>query len=111
MKSIALILLLVTFPVVGQNAAQPPAPAPAPTPCPTPPPPPPPPPFTGRGELSFVSTSGNTSTQSLGVGLELSYKPTGWSFLAKGNTLRAESNGEENARSLDASFRAGRTLS
>ncbi len=110
MKSLALILFLAILPAVGQEAATPPALAPTPCTIPCPPPPPPTPPFTGRAELSFVATSGNTSTQSLGVGIELSYKPIDWSFIAKGNYIRAEANGEENARSIDASFRAGRTL-
>lgn len=108
MKALVLIALLVALPAMAQNPS--PVPGAAPTPCPTPPPPPPPPPFTGKADLSFLSTSGNTSTQSLGAGLELSYKLPEWSFLAKGVFIRSQSNGEENARSWDASFRAGRAL-
>jgi len=77
---------------------------------PPPAPPPPPPLYSGKAEVSFVSTSGNTSTQTLGAALEGEYKPSPWAYKAAFAFVRAESDGEVKARSLAASLRAGRKI-
>lgn len=76
-----------------------------------PPPPTPTPLWSGKGELSFVSTSGNSDTQTLGVGAEVEYKPGFWSFLFKSAFLRSEADNVENARSFLATLRAARSIS
>jgi putative salt-induced outer membrane protein len=77
------------------------------------PPEPPPPPAhtcTGSAELSFVSTTGNTDTQTLGVGGSIECKPNKWTYLAKGAFIRSEADDVETAKSLDTLFRASRDL-
>jgi putative salt-induced outer membrane protein len=77
------------------------------------PPEPPPPPAhtcTGSAELSFVSTSGNTDTQSLGLGGNVECKPNKWTYTAKAAFIRSESDDVETAKSLDTLFRAARDL-
>ena len=78
---------------------------------PPPTPPPPPPLWSGQGELSFVSTSGNSDTQTLGVGAEVAYQPLPWSFTFKSTFLRNEADGEEKANSLTAMLRGARVFS
>lgn len=95
--------LVLAFAFVPGLALAQAAPAPAPAP--------PPPLWSGKAELSFVSTSGNTDTQTLGVGTEVSYKPDPWSAVFKGGFVRAESDGDPKARSLDLSLRGGYKLS
>lgn len=75
------------------------------------PPPPPPPLWSGKAELSFVSTSGNTDTQTLGGAAEVEYQPGVWSGKAKVAFIKSESNGTENARSFEALLRGARKLS
>lgn len=72
--------------------------------------PPPPPLWSGKAELSFVSTSGNTDTQTLGFAGEVSYKPDPWSVAARGTFVRAESGGDLKARTLDLALRTGYKL-
>ncbi len=80
-------------------------------PCPCPPPPPGPPPlWSGSAELSFLSTSGNTSTSSIGGALELDYKPAPWAVIFKAGYLRASTNGDLTAEQLTASLKGVRDL-
>lgn len=80
-------------------------------PCPCPPAPGGPPPlWSGSAELSFLSTSGNTSTSSLGGGLEVDYKPAPWTVVFKANYLRASTNGVTTAEQLGASAKGIRDL-
>ncbi len=72
---------------------------------------PPPRTCTGSAEFSFVSTTGNTDTQTLGLGGSVECKPDKWSYLAKGAFIRSEADDIENAKSLDTLFRASRDLS
>lgn len=76
-----------------------------------PPPPTPTPLWSGKGELSFVATSGNSETQTLGFGAEVAYKPAPWSFLFQTAYIRSEADDVENARSFLASLRGARSLS
>jgi putative salt-induced outer membrane protein len=85
--------------------------APGQAPCPCPPAPEGPPPlWTGKAELSYVATSGNTDTSSLGAGIELNYKPAPWTFTLTGAYLRASSEGDLTAESLAGGLRAARDL-
>jgi putative salt-induced outer membrane protein len=78
--------------------------------CPCPVPPATPPQWFGKAELSFLSTSGNTDTTSLGGSLELNYKPAPWLFTLKGAYLRAATNGVTTAESFTGSLRGARDL-
>jgi len=80
----------------------------------SPPPPTPTPLWSGKGELSFISTSGNSDTQTLGAAAEVAYKPGGggrWSFLFRSAFVRSEADDVENARSFLATIRAARSIS
>lgn len=80
-------------------------------PCPCPPAPAGPPPlWSGSAELSFLSTSGNTSTSSLGAGLEVDYKPAPWTVIFKANYLRAESDNVTTAEQFGGSIKGIRDL-
>lgn len=74
-------------------------------------PPPPPPHVEGTGELSFVTTSGNTSTDTLGLGGSLIYRPAPWVLDTKVAFVRTEADSVVNARSLTLSSRLARDLS
>jgi putative salt-induced outer membrane protein len=75
------------------------------------PPPAPPPLWSGKGELSFVSTSGNSDTQTLGAGVEVAYQPLPWSLGFKAAFIRSEADDEEKANSFAAALRGARALS
>lgn len=79
-------------------------------PAPTPTPPPPPPLWSGKAEVSYVGTSGNTDTSSLGGGVEVNYKPLPWEFTLKGAVIYAETDDVTTAESFAADFRASRLL-
>ena len=88
---------LVTVPLAAQT---PPAPAT----------PPPPPLWERKAELSLVTTSGNTDTQTIGAGASLVWRPTPWTTEAKVAYVRSEANDVLTARSLAADLRQGRAL-
>lgn len=94
-----MLLLIVCFSI--QAHAQEPSPAP---------PAPPPHTCTGSAELSFVSTTGNTDTQTLGLGGSIECKPNKWTYTAKAAFIRSEADDVETAKSLDTLFRAARDL-
>jgi putative salt-induced outer membrane protein YdiY len=73
-------------------------------------PPGPPPLWFGKAELSFLSTSGNTDTSSLGGALELNYNPKPWLFTLKGSVLHAATDGITTAETYTASAKASRDL-
>ncbi|MEO6327257.1 MAG: DUF481 domain-containing protein [Thermoanaerobaculia bacterium] len=77
----------------------------------TPPAAAPPPLWSGKAELSYVSTSGNTSTQTIGAAGELLYQPSPWSVLFRGAFVRAEADGDLKARSVSALVKGSRDLS
>ena len=58
--------------------------------------------WSGTAEVSFVSTSGNTDTRTLGVGGEIEYQPADWSGLAKITFIKSEADDVVNARSFSA---------
>lgn len=71
----------------------------------------PPPVWSGKGELSYVATSGNSDTKTLGAAAETEYQPGVWSAKARVEFVRSEANGVENARSFGSLLRGARKLS
>jgi putative salt-induced outer membrane protein len=94
------LLLPAALACAASLSAQTPDPAPTPPPL-----------WSGKGELSYVATSGNTDTQTLGAGAELEYRPSPWAVQFKAAFVRSEADDVENARALTASLRGSRTLS
>jgi putative salt-induced outer membrane protein YdiY len=77
-----------------------------------PPPPPPPPPRTEfSGDFAFVGTSGNASTDSLGLAAELVRRPQDWEVRAKIAYVRNSSDTEVTAESTAFLFRASHAVS
>jgi len=74
-------------------------------------PPPPPPTVEGTGELSFVTTTGNSSTDTIGLAGGVIYRPSGWVIDSKIAFVRTEAGSVVNARSVTASSRLARDLS
>ncbi len=75
-------------------------------PCPCPEPPPPPDPlWFGKLNFSFLSTSGNTDTTSIGGAAEVNYNPKPFLFTLKGAYLYSQTDGEVTAESSAASMR------
>ena len=80
-------------------------------PCPCPEPPPPPDPlWFGKVNFSFLSTSGNTDTTSIGGAAEVNYNPKPWLFTLKGAYLYAATDGVVTAESSAVSLRANRDI-
>jgi len=71
-------------------------------------PPPPPPTTEGSAEFSFVGTSGNSSAQTIGIGGELTYRPSQWETKFKVAFVRNRTDGELTAQALTTSLRAQR---
>jgi putative salt-induced outer membrane protein YdiY len=80
-------------------------------PCPCPPAPTGPPPlWSGNAEISFLSTSGNTSTSSFGGALEIDYKPAPWTVIFKANYLHAATDHVTTAEQFGGSLKGIRDL-
>jgi putative salt-induced outer membrane protein len=92
----SLALLLIPSVARAQDAA-----APAP---------PPPPKLEVSGDFAFVGTTGNSSTDSLGLGAEYVRRPDNWEFRSKIGYIRNDSDGELTAESTAFLFRAARTV-
>jgi putative salt-induced outer membrane protein YdiY len=73
-------------------------------------PPPPPPPQEGTAEFSFVGTSGNASTEALGLSGEYIVRRAPWEFKGKAAYVRNESEDILNAESFAGLFRVARIL-
>jgi len=101
-KKFALLCVLVCLPLPA--FAQAPAAAPAA-------PPPPPPRQEGTAEFAFVGTTGNASTQTIGLNGEFIVRPEQWVITNKAAFIRNESESELTAQSFGYLFRAARTLS
>ena len=102
-RLVSILFLLVL--AAGSALAQ----TPPPCPCPEPPPPPDPLWF-GKVNFSFLSTSGNTDTTSIGGAAEVNYNPKPWLFTLKGAYLYAATDGDTTAQSTVVSLRASRDL-
>jgi putative salt-induced outer membrane protein len=94
------LLLAAPFAAAAQEAAN----------CPCPPPEPPPPLWTGSLGLSYLSTSGNTDTESLGLSAQWSRQPTPWGLELAAAATRAESEGVETTERLFGTIRGKRAL-
>ena len=82
-----------------------------PPPCPCPEPPPPPAPlWFGKVNFSFLSTSGNTDTTSIGGAAEVNYNPKPFLFTLKGAYLYSQTDGDVTAESSAASMRGNYDL-
>src|SRR5262245_41621993 len=73
-------------------------------------PPPPPPRQEGSAEFAFVSTSGNTDTQTLGLAGEYHFRPDPWHYQWKTAYVRNESEDILSAESFRFLFRSDRSL-
>lgn len=71
---------------------------------------PPPPRREGTAEFAFVGTTGNASTQTLGIGGEYIYRPQIWVFRNRGAFVRSKAESELTAQSLLYQSRAERAL-
>ena len=63
-------------------------------------PPPPPPRHEGSVEFAFVGTTGNASTQTLGLGGESIYRPAPWTWKNKAAFVRSKAESELKAQAL-----------
>jgi putative salt-induced outer membrane protein YdiY len=100
-KKIALLCALLCLPlqVLAQTPAAPPAA------------PPPPPKQEGTAEFAFVGTTGNASTQTIGLNGTFIVRPDQWVVTNKASFIRNESESKLTAQSFGYLFRAERTLS
>lgn len=74
------------------------------------PPNPPPPLSEGTAEFSFVGTTGNTSTESIGLGGEYTYRPDPWLLTSKATYVRNRSQDVLKAESFDVSLKGARSV-
>ncbi len=75
-----------------------------------PPPPEPPPRLEASGQFTFLGTTGNASSQSLGAGGDFTWRPDPWVHNGKFVFAQNETEGDLSARSLAGLFRSSRTL-
>jgi len=73
-------------------------------------PPSPPPEREGSAEFAYVGTSGNSSTQTIGLGGELIFRPAPWETRLKVGYIRNKADEELTAESFLLVFRAQRLL-
>ena len=71
---------------------------------------PPPPRWERKAELSLVATSGNSDTQTAGLGASMIWRPGVWTTEAKASFVRSETSNVERARAFAADLRQGRSL-
>ena len=64
----------------------------------------------GKGELSYVSTGGTATTQTIGSGAELVVTPGRWRFESRASYLRTLTDGTVRARRLTGQLRAARKV-
>lgn len=64
--------------------------------------------WTGKGEFGYVSTSGNTDTNSLNVALAFERETPLWRFKIGGTALSSSKNGEKDAERYTAAFQVDR---
>lgn len=73
-------------------------------------PPPPPPAHEGSAEFAFVSTTGNASTQTIGVSGEFIARPDAWTLKSKTAYVQNEADDELKARAFTTLLRASREV-
>lgn len=64
----------------------------------------------GKAELSYVSTGGNASTQTIGSAAEAVVSPAAWRLEARASYLRTRTAGETRARRLTGQLRGARKV-
>jgi len=74
-------------------------------------PPPPPPRQEGTAEFAYVGTTGNASTQTVGLGGSFIYRPDLWVITNKAAFVRNKSASTLTAETYSYLFRAARTIS
>lgn len=99
-KTILCLCVLLCLPLPALAQAPPAAAAP-----------PPPPKQEGSAEFAFVGTTGNASTQTIGLNGELIVRPEQWVITNKAAFIRNESESELTAQSFGYLFRAARAFS
>jgi putative salt-induced outer membrane protein len=72
--------------------------------------PPPPPRREGTAEFAFVGTTGNASTQTIGLGGDVIYRPPQWTLRNRAAFVRSKADSELRAKSLLYVSRAERAL-
>jgi putative salt-induced outer membrane protein len=72
--------------------------------------PPAPPEREGSAEFAFVGTSGNSSTQTIGLAGELIYRPSPWEAKIKANYVRNEAQDQVEAQAFVLAVRAQRSI-
>lgn len=95
MKTIFSVLILASLPAFGQEPA---------------PPPEPPPRLEASAQFTFLDTRGNATTQSLGAGGDVIWRPEPWTLTAKAAFAQNETEGELTARSVTGLLRGERAL-
>ncbi len=93
-------LLLLCATVMSPAAAAAQATAPPPAAAQPGAPPPPPPRRETSAEFAFVGTTGNASTQTLGLGAESIFRPTNWVLRNRAAFVRSKTDSELRAQSL-----------
>jgi putative salt-induced outer membrane protein len=73
-------------------------------------PPVPPPAREGSVNFAYVGTTGNSSTQTFGLGGELIYRPSPWEMKVKAAYIRDEAEDQLRAQSIVATFHAQRRI-
>ena len=94
------VLGVILFFAPGVLSAQSPAPTP----------PPPPPIWSGEASASFVQTTGNSQSRSLGAGLKLLFQSAPWKAELKSAFIESSANDVETSRRFNASLRGERAL-
>src|SRR5580704_14258978 len=75
-----------------------------------PPPAAPPPEREGSAEFAYVGTSGNSSTETIGLGGEFIYRPSPWETKLKVSYVRNEAEDQLKAQALVLAIRAQRSI-
>lgn len=73
-------------------------------------PPAPPPAHEGSAEFAFVGTTGNSSTQTIGLGGEFIYRPSPWETKLKVNYVRNEAEDQLRAQAIVLTLRGQRSI-
>ena len=73
-------------------------------------PPAPPPLREGTVDFSFVSTTGNSSTQSVGLSADVIFRPDSWEIRNRAAFVRAESDDTVSAQAFAYQFKAARKV-
>lgn len=97
-RSVVLACLLLLTPAIASRAHAQAAP------------PPPPPPREGTAEFAFVGTTGNSSTQTIGLSGTYIVRPDTWVITSGASYLRNETEGETTANALQLGTRAAKAI-